>query len=153
MGEDMLCKVVKDVKGIDVSGLFLCMIYVEVMDCFGLDKFDICFGMEFINVLQFGKEMNFKVFKDMVDNNGEIKVIVVKDVVNKYICKDMDVLIEFVNIYGVKGLVWVKVVDDGLSGLIVRFFEDVNVEIFKQLIEVKFGDLVMFVVDKFNVVV
>lgn len=152
MGEDMLRKVVKDVKGIDVSGPFPRMTYAEAMDRFGSDKPDTRFGMELINVSQLGKEMNFKVFKDTVDNNGEIKAIVAKDAANKYTRKDMDALTEFVNIYGAKGLAWVKVVDDGLSGPIARFFEDVNVETLKQLTEAKPGDLVMFVADKPNVV-
>lgn len=152
MGEDMLRKVVKDVKGIDVSGSFPRMTYAEAMDRFGSDKPDTRFGMELINVSQLGKEMNFKVFKDTVDNNGEIKAIVAKDAANKYTRKDMDALTEFVNIYGAKGLAWVKVVDDGLSGPIARFFEDVNVETLKQLTEAKPGDLVMFVADKPNVV-
>lgn len=152
MGEDMLRKVVKDVKGIDVSGPFPRMTYAEAMDRFGSDKPDTRFGMELINVSQLGKEMNFKVFKDTVDNNGEIKAIVAKDAANKYTRKDMDALTEFVNIYGAKGLAWVKVVDDGLSGPIARFFEDVNVGTLKQLTEAKPGDLVMFVADKPNVV-
>ena len=152
MGEDMLRKVVKDVKGIDVSGPFPRMTYAEAMDRYGSDKPDTRFGMELINVSQLGKEMNFKVFKDTVDNNGEIKAIVAKDAADKYTRKDMDALTEFVNIYGAKGLAWVKVVDDGLSGPIARFFEDANVETLKQLTEAKPGDLVMFVADKPNVV-
>lgn len=152
MGEDMLRKVVKDVKGIDVSGTFPRMTYAEAMDRYGSDKPDTRFGMELINVSQLGKEMNFKVFKDTVDNNGEIKAIVAKDAADKYTRKDMDALTEFVNIYGAKGLAWVKVVDDGLSGPIARFFEDANVETLKQLTEAKPGDLVMFVADKPNVV-
>ncbi|MCD9068560.1 aspartate--tRNA ligase [Staphylococcus epidermidis] len=152
MGEDMLRKVVKDVKGIDVSGPFPRMTYAEAMDRYGSDKPDTRFGMELINVSQLGKEMNFKVFKDTVDNNGEIKAIVAKDAADKYTRKDMDALTDFVNIYGAKGLAWVKVVDDGLSGPIARFFEDANVETLKQLTEAKPGDLVMFVADKPNVV-
>ncbi|MCG2181819.1 aspartate--tRNA ligase [Staphylococcus epidermidis] len=152
MGEDMLRKVVKDVKGIDVSGPFPRMTYAEAMDRYGSDKPDTRFGMELINVSQLGKEMNFKVFKDTVDNNGEIKAIVAKDAADKFTRKDMDALTEFVNIYGAKGLAWVKVVDDGLSGPIARFFEDTNVETLKQLTEAKPGDLVMFVADKPNVV-
>ena len=152
MGEDMLRKVVKDVKGIDVSGPFPRMTYAEAMDRYGSDKPDTRFGMELINVSQLGKEMNFKVFKDTVENNGEIKAIVAKDAADKYTRKDMDALTEFVNIYGAKGLAWVKVVDDGLSGPIARFFEDTNVETLKQLTEAKPGDLVMFVADKPNVV-
>src|SRR5450759_502334 len=54
MGEDMLRKVVKDVKGIDVSGPFPRMTYAEAMDRFGSDKPDTRFGMELINVSQLG---------------------------------------------------------------------------------------------------
>ena len=64
----------------------------------------------------------------------------------------MDGLTEFVNIYGAKGLAWVKVVDEGLSGPIARFFEEENVNTLKELTGAKPGDLVMFVADKPNVV-
>lgn len=47
-----------------------------------------------------------------------------------------------------KGLAWVKVVDDGLSGPIARFFEDSNVATLKDLTQAESGDLVMFVADK-----
>ena len=63
----------------------------------------------------------------------------------------MDALTEFVNIYGAKGLAWVKVVEDGLSGPIA-LFEDANVETLKELTGAKPGDLVMFVADKPSVV-
>ena len=84
------------------------MTYAEAMDRFGSDKPDTRFGMELINVSQLGKEMNFKVFKDTVDNNGEIKAIVAKDAANKYTRKDMDALTEFVNIYGAKRISLLK---------------------------------------------
>ena len=45
-----------------------------------------------------------------------------------------------------------KVVDDGLSGPIARFFEDSNVATLKDLTQAESGDLVMFVADKPNVV-
>ena len=76
MGEEMLRKVVKDVKGIDVEGPFPRMTYAEAMDRYGSDKPDTRFDMELINVSQLGKDMDFKVFKDTVENEGEIKAIV-----------------------------------------------------------------------------
>lgn len=152
MGEDMLRKVVKDVKNIEVKGPFPRMTYAEAMDRYGSDKPDTRFEMELINVSQLGKDMDFKVFKDTVENNGEIKAIVAQGAADKYTRKDMDSLTEFVNIYGAKGLAWVKVVEDGLSGPIARFFEDTNIETLKSLTGAKSGDLVMFVADKPNVV-
>ena len=78
MGEEMLRKVVKDVKGIDVPAPFPRMTYAEAMDRYGSDKPDTRFDMELINVSQLGKDMDFKVFKDTVENDGEIKAIVAK---------------------------------------------------------------------------
>ncbi|MCC8989167.1 MAG: aspartate--tRNA ligase [Staphylococcus sp.] len=152
MGEEMLRKVVKDVKGIDVPGPFPRMTYAEAMSRYGSDKPDTRYDMELINVSQLGHEMDFKVFKDTVENNGEIKAIVAKGAADQYTRKDMDALTEFVNIYGAKGLAWVKVTDEGLTGPIARFFEDKDAEQLKSLTEASAGDLVMFVADKPEVV-
>ncbi|HCX0024598.1 TPA: aspartate--tRNA ligase [Staphylococcus aureus] len=152
MGEEMLKKVVKEVKGVEINGAFPRMTYKEVMRRYGSDKPDTRFEMELIDVSQLGRDMDFKVFKDTVENDGEIKAIVAKGAAEQYTRKDMDALTEFVNIYGAKGLAWVKVVEDGLTGPIGRFFEAENVETLLTLTGAEAGDLVMFVADKPNVV-
>ncbi|HDC3595691.1 TPA: aspartate--tRNA ligase [Staphylococcus aureus] len=153
MGEEMLKKVVKEVKGVEINGAFPRMTYKEAMRRYGSDKPDTRFEMELIDVSQLGRDMDFKVFKDTVENDGEIKAIVAKGAAEQYTRKDMDALTEFVNIYGAKGLAWVKVVEDGLTGPIGRFFEAENVETLLTLTGAEAGDLVMFVADKPNVVV
>ncbi|HCZ1039486.1 aspartate--tRNA ligase [Staphylococcus aureus] len=152
MGEEMLKKVVKEVKGVEINGAFPRMTYKEAMRRYGSDKPDTRFEMELIDVFQLGRDMDFKVFKDTVENDGEIKAIVAKGAAEQYTRKDMDALTEFVNIYGAKGLAWVKVVEDGLTGPIGRFFEAENVETLLTLTGAEAGDLVMFVADKPNVV-
>lgn len=152
MGEEMLKKVVKEVKGVEINGTFPRMTYKEAMRRYGSDKPDTRFEMELIDVSQLGRDMDFKVFKDTVENDGEIKAIVAKGAAEQYTRKDMDALTEFVNIYGAKGLAWVKVVEDGLTGPIGRFFEAENVETLLTLTGAEAGDLVMFVADKPNVV-
>ncbi|MEW7852195.1 aspartate--tRNA ligase [Staphylococcus aureus] len=152
MGEEMLKKVVKEVKGVEINGAFPRMTYKEAMRRYGSDKPDTRFEMELIDVSQLGRDMDFKVFKDTVENDGEIKAIVAKGAAEQYTRKDMDALTEFVNIYGAKGLAWVKVVEDGFTGPIGRFFEAENVETLLTLTGAEAGDLVMFVADKPNVV-
>ncbi|EZY48057.1 aspartyl-tRNA synthetase [Staphylococcus aureus MSSA-93] len=152
MGEEMLKKVVKEVKGVEINDAFPRMTYKEAMRRYGSDKPDTRFEMELIDVSQLGHDMDFKVFKDTVENDGEIKAIVAKGAAEQYTRKDMDALTEFVNIYGAKGLAWVKVVEDGLTGPIGRFFETENVETLLTLTGAEAGDLVMFVADKPNVV-
>lgn len=152
MGEEMLKKVVKEVKDVEINDAFPRMTYKEAMRRYGSDKPDTRFEMELIDVSQLGRDMDFKVFKDTVENDGEIKAIVAKGAAEQYTRKDMDALTEFVNIYGAKGLAWVKVVEDGLTGPIGRFFETENVETLLTLTGAEAGDLVMFVADKPNVV-
>ncbi|MBG3444796.1 aspartate--tRNA ligase [Staphylococcus aureus] len=152
MGEEMLKKVVEEVKDVEINDAFPRMTYKEAMRRYGSDKPDTRFEMELIDVSQLGRDMDFKVFKDTVENDGEIKAIVAKGAAEQYTRKDMDALTEFVNIYGAKGLAWVKVVEDGLTGPIGRFFETENVETLLTLTGAEAGDLVMFVADKPNVV-
>ncbi|PHK50992.1 aspartate--tRNA ligase [Staphylococcus edaphicus] len=152
MGEEMLHNVVKDVKNIEIPRPFPRMTYSEAMERFGSDKPDTRFDMELINVSELGHEMDFKVFKDAVNNDGQVKAIVANGAADQYTRKDIDVLTEFVNIYGAKGLAWVKVVDDGLSGPIARFFDSAHVEKLQTLTHAQAGDLVLFVADKPNVV-
>ncbi|MES3706166.1 aspartate--tRNA ligase [Staphylococcus ureilyticus] len=152
MGEEMLQKVVKDVKEVEVPRPFPRMTYDEAMARFGSDKPDTRFGMELMNVSELGEIMDFKVFKDAVNNDGQVKAIVAKGASDNYTRKDIDALTEFVNIYGAKGLAWVKVVDEGLNGPIAKFFEANHVEKLKALTGAQSGDLVLFVADKPNVV-
>ncbi|MBZ8173106.1 aspartate--tRNA ligase [Staphylococcus cohnii] len=152
MGEEMLQKVVKDVKEVEVPRPFPRMTYNEAMARFGSDKPDTRFGMELINVSELGEIMDFKVFKDAVNNDGQVKAIVAEGASDNYTRKDIDALTEFVNIYGAKGLAWVKVVEEGLNGPIAKFFEADHVEKLKSLTGAKAGDLVLFVADKPNIV-
>lgn len=152
MGEEMLQNVVKDVKHAEIPRPFPRMTYNEAMERYGSDKPDTRFEMELINVSELGEEMDFKVFKDAVNNDGQVKAIVAKGAADQYTRKDIDALTEFVNIYGAKGLAWVKVVDDGLSGPIARFFETTHIEKLQSLTNAESGDLVLFVADKPNVV-
>lgn len=152
MGEEMLQNVVKDVKHAEIPRPFPRMTYNEAMERYGSDKPDTRFEMELINVSELGEEMDFKVFKDAVNNDGQVKAIVAKGEADQYTRKDIDALTEFVNIYGAKGLAWVKVVDDGLSGPIARFFETTHIEKLQSLTNAESGDLVLFVADKPNVV-
>ncbi|MDU0480477.1 aspartate--tRNA ligase [Staphylococcus chromogenes] len=152
LGEQILKSVMKDVKGIAIEEAFPRMTYAEAMERYGSDKPDTRFGMELIDVSELGQVMDFKVFKDAVENGGQVKAIVVEDGADKYTRKDIDGLTEFVNIYGAKGLAWVKVVEDGLNGPIARFFDEMHVDKLQSLTQAKAGDLVLFVADSKEVV-
>ncbi|MDF0055610.1 aspartate--tRNA ligase, partial [Staphylococcus pseudintermedius] len=152
LGEAMVKNVLADVKGIEMTDAFPRMTYTEAMSRYGTDKPDTRFGMELLDVSELGQIMDFKVFKGAVESGGEVKALVVENAAADYTRKDIDGLTEFVNIYGAKGLAWVKVVEDGLNGPIARFFEDAHVTKLQALTGAKAGDLVLFVADSKDVV-
>ncbi|HAR6083993.1 TPA: aspartate--tRNA ligase [Staphylococcus pseudintermedius] len=152
LGEAMVKNVLADVKGIEMTDDFPRMTYTEAMSRYGTDKPDTRFGMELLDVSELGQIMDFKVFKGAVESGGQVKALVVENAAADYTRKDIDGLTEFVNIYGAKGLAWVKVVEDGLNGPIARFFEDAHVTKLQALTGAKAGDLVLFVADSKDVV-
>ncbi|MGE7759087.1 aspartate--tRNA ligase [Peribacillus sp. NPDC097895] len=149
--ENMMAKVMKDVKGLDVTLPFPRMTYFEAMSRYGSDKPDTRFGMELKDVSEIVKDSDFKVFTGAVANGGQVKAIVVKGGNADYSRKDIDGLAEFAAIYGAKGLAWLKVEEDGVKGPIAKFFAEDQQQLVSVL-EAEVGDLILFVADKKGIV-
>lgn len=152
MMETMMTKLMKNVKGVEISAPFPRMSYTEAMNRFGSDKPDTRFGLELVDICEFAKESSFKVFAAAVENGGQVKAINVTGSADKYSRKDIDSLTEFVGVYGAKGLAWLKVEEDGLKGPIAKFFAEEDQSTLKKLLDANVGDLLLFVADKSNVV-
>jgi aspartyl-tRNA synthetase len=150
--EKMMQKVMKDVKGLDVTKPFPRMSYEEAMSRFGSDKPDTRFGMELVDLSESVKDSGFKVFASAVANGGQVKAINVKGAAANYSRKDIDGLTEFVAVYGAKGLAWLKAEEDGLKGPISKFFGEEEQAALQAKLEVSAGDLLLFVADKKSVV-
>lgn len=150
--ENMMKKIMKEVKGLDVQLPFPRMTYQEAMDRFGSDKPDTRFGMELTDLSEIVKESSFKVFAGAVASGGQVKAINVKKGAGKYSRKDIDALTEFAAVYGAKGLAWLKAEEDGLKGPIAKFVTEDEQKAFYAALSVEPGDLLLFVADKKNVV-
>lgn len=150
--ENMMKKVMKEVKGLDVQTPFHRMSYQEAMDRFGSDKPDTRFEMELTNLSEIVKDSSFKVFAGAVASGGQVKAINVKTGAGKYSRKDIDALTEFVSVYGAKGLAWLKAEEDGLKGPIAKFVTEEEQSSIKASLSVETGDLLLFVADKKSVV-
>lgn len=150
--ENMMKKIMKEVKGMDVQLPFPRMSYQDAMDRFGSDKPDTRFGMELTDLSEIVKESSFKVFAGALSSGGQVKAINVKNAAGKYSRKDIDALTEFVAVYGAKGLAWLKAEEDGLKGPIAKFVTEEEQKAFYAALSVEPGDLLLFVADKINVV-
>lgn len=149
--EELLAKVLKDTKSVELKRPFPRMGYDEAMNRFGSDKPDIRFGLELVQMSDLVKDSSFKVFSDAVANGGEVKAINVKGAASRYSRKNIDALGEFAAIYGAKGLAWLKVEEEGLKGPIAKFFNEDAKSVIDRM-EAEAGDLLLFVADKKSVV-
>ena len=145
--EGLLHKVFKDVKGIDIKIPFERMTYDKAMDLYGSDKPDTRFEMLIHDISDLFENTDFKVFKDVLDNDGVINAIVVANGASKYSRKDIDKLQEFVKAYGAKALAFLKY-NDEITGSIAKFVDE---RIINKL-NLKNDDLVLIIGDKKKVV-
>lgn len=152
MMERMMSKLMKEVKGIEITVPFPRMCYDEAMSRYGSDKPDTRFGLELVDVSEIVRESGFKVFASAVAGGGQVKAINVKGAADQYSRKDIDALTEFVAVYGAKGLAWLKVDAEGLKGPIAKFFSEDDAAAIKATLEASEGDLLLFVADKKSVV-
>jgi aspS_bact: aspartyl-tRNA synthetase len=128
------------------------MTWDYAMENYGSDKPDLRFDMKFTDVTELVKDTDFKVFRSVIDNGGQVKAINVKgdaDIPRR----ELDGLVEYVSHYGAKGLAWIGFLEDGtLKSQIKKFFgEDKLLEIGKACGAEK-GDLVLMIADKPKVV-
>lgn len=149
--EALIAKVMKDVKGIEVSLPFPRISYDESMARYGNDKPDTRFEMELIDLSDTVKPVEFKVFQMALEAGGQVKAIVAKGAADNYSRKDMDKLGEFVGQHGAKGLAWLKCDEEGLKGPIAKFMVG-HEEAIINATGAEIGDLIMFAADKPEVV-
>ncbi|MFR2767456.1 MAG: amino acid--tRNA ligase-related protein [Thomasclavelia sp.] len=62
-------------KGIDLQLPFPRMTWHEAMEKYGIDKPDIRFGLELVNLNEVVKDVDFMVFKSALETNGHVKGI------------------------------------------------------------------------------
>lgn len=93
--------------GEKVQTPFLRMTWDEAMERYGSDKPDIRFGMELMDISEYVKGSDFKVFKSVLDNGGQVKVIKVDGYAN-IPRRELDGLVEYAQRYGAKGLAWIQ---------------------------------------------
>lgn len=153
IGEGMIAKVMKDVKGIDISLPLPRMTWHEAMETYGIDKPDIRFDMKLVNLNETVKDVDFMVFKSALDHNGHVKGINVKGEAQNFSRKKIDQLTEIAKTYKAKGLAWMKVIDGKAEGPVVKFFNDEQLDRLLQAMNAQDNDLLLFVSDvKYGVV-
>ncbi|KZK14329.1 Aspartyl-tRNA synthetase [Lactococcus lactis subsp. lactis bv. diacetylactis] len=144
--EELIAKVMKDVKGIDVTLPFPRMKYDDAMNFYGSDKPDTRFELLLTDLSALAKTIDFKVFQEA----EVVKAIVVKDAADKYSRKSIDKLTEQAKQNGAKGLAWVKFEKGEFAGGVSKFLAE-STDSFVNELKLTDNDLVLFVADSLDV--
>jgi len=147
VAEGLMTKLFKDVLNFDLKTPFPRLSYEDAVGRFGLDKPDIRFDLELVNISDIVENAGFKVFADVVKKGGIVKALNAKGCIN-FTRKEIDDLTEFVAVYRAKGLAYIKVHEDSWQSPIAKFFTEDEKQALAQRIDMQAGDLVFFVADQ-----
>ncbi|CAI1748110.1 Aspartate--tRNA ligase [Serratia quinivorans] len=145
-----------DVKNVDL-GDFPIMTFEEAMRRYGSDKPDLRNPLELADVADLVKDVEFKVFSGPAnDAKGRVAAICVPGGA-QLTRKLIDEYGAFVNIYGAKGLAWLKVNDraagmEGVQSPIAKFLSAEVLEAILARTNAQSGDILFFGADSFKIV-
>ncbi len=156
MFEGMIRSTFKNVMGTEIPP-FPVMTHTDALRLYGSDKPDLRVKLEFTDVTDVVKDVEFKVFSGPA-NAEDGRVVALRVPGGSEMSRgEIDGYGEFVKIYGAKGLAWIKVNDaaagrEGLQSPIVKNIHDRAIaEVLRRTGAVN-GDLIFFGADKAKVV-
>ena len=152
INERLIQKIFKDVMDIDISLPLKRLTYQEAMDRFGSDKPDTRFGLELKDLSDIVGKSGFKVFSSVVEKGGSVRAINAKGAAGTLARREIDALVDFVKIYGAKGMAWISIKEDGMNSPITKFFTQEEIDAILSRMDATVGDIIFFVGDKNSVV-
>jgi aspartyl-tRNA synthetase len=147
IAEGLIKAIFKTVLDMDLTTPFPRLTYAEAMDRFGLDRPDLRFGLELIDVSDLVEHTGFKLFSSVVKSRGLVKAINAKGCA-AFTRKQIDELTEFAAVYRAKGLAWIKIKEDQWQSPIAKFFTDDEKQALTGRLNLSPGDIVFFVADQ-----
>ena len=154
--ESLITSLFQEVVNVDLGEIPV-LPYQEAMSRFGSDRPDLRFGLEFVEVSDLLKEVEFKVFSGPANNDDSRVVALRLPGGDRLTRKNLDDYTKFVGIYGARGLAYIRVNDleaglDGLQSPILKFLpEDVVMNILDRC-GAEVDDVIFFGADKARVV-
>jgi aspartyl-tRNA synthetase len=151
VAQGLMVNLFKDVLDIDLEVPFPRLSYEDAVGRFGLDKPDIRFGLELVDISDIVENAGFKVFADVVKGAGKVKALNAKGCLH-FTRKEIDDLADFVSVYRAKGLAWIKIHENAWQSPVAKFFSEEEKQALTRRIDLQAGDLVFFVADQPKVV-
>ena len=148
VNERYLSFLFNEVLGIKIDLPIRRITWQEAMDRFGSDKPDMRFGLELIDVGDIVKDCGFGVFTEALSKGGAVKGLNAKGQ-GSMPRKKIDKLVEFVKGYGLKGLPYISIGEDGSRKCSFgKFMSEEELDRLVDAMQGEAGDLLLFAADK-----
>ena len=155
--EGMIRGVFKEVLNVELANPFPVMSYADAMHLYGSDKPDMRIPLQFTELTDVMKNVEFKVFNSAA-NLPDGRVVALRVPNGSDISRsEIDAYTQFVGIYGARGLAYIKVNDitagrDGLQSPIVKNIDDASLTEILKRTGAQTGDIIFFGADRAKVV-
>src|SRR5436309_14724532 len=126
------------------------MAFDEAMRRFGIDRPDLRFAMEIIDLTDVFRSSGFKVFRETIDQKGVVRAIVVPGKA-KATRKEIDDLTAIAKRKGAKGLAQFALAGDTIESQVAKFLSPEELAGIRRVTGAKSGDLVLAVADTYDV--
>ncbi|MCC8144460.1 MAG: aspartate--tRNA ligase [Tannerellaceae bacterium] len=139
--EGMTKHLFKSLRGVEMNEPFQRITWADAMKLYGSDKPDLCFGMQFVELMDIMKGHGFPVF-----NSAEYIGGICAGGAASYTRKQLDALTEYVKRpqIGAKGMVYARVEADGtVKSSVDKFYSQEVLQQMKEAFGAKPGDLIL----------
>ncbi|HPR16824.1 MAG TPA: aspartate--tRNA ligase [Candidatus Cloacimonadota bacterium] len=151
LNEELFTYIFAKTLGVNLATPFPKLYYKEAMNRFGIDKPDLRFGMELIDLTEIIAHSEFKVFTSALEVGGSVRCVVAPGCAH-YSRKQIDDLTAIAKHLGGKGLAFCKVENGSLTAGISKFLSEEERKGILQKTEAKEGDLILFAADTNKIV-
>ncbi len=148
MIEGMIVKLWKDVLDVDIPAPFRRMSYATAMADYGVDKPDLRLDLKLCDVTEQCKGSGFRIFEGVIAKGGIVKALRVPngDGLSR---KQLDDLTPFAKQFGVKGIAFARVKEDGVwQAPFAMAFKDEARNGVNQVAGASVGDVLLFCAEK-----
>lgn len=150
MAEGFISRLFSEILGRDIPVPLPRMKYTEALERFGSDKPDTRFGMEITDLTDVVKDCGFGVFTSAITNGGTVRCITAKNGAFTFTRKEIDKLTEYVKGIGVKGLAYIRWVEDAPNCSFGKFLGEGELDKILAAAGAEKGDVVFIIADKKN---
>jgi aspartyl-tRNA synthetase len=141
----------KKVFGLLDTGRFKRLSWRESMDKYGVDKPDLRFDLEIIDISASAATSGFSVFEEAIKNNGVVHALKI-DGGAKFSRKEIDEFTEIAKKRGGKGLAYLSVKEGNIASPFAKFLTPEKLAALVNECSTKDGDIVFFAADAWRTV-